>query len=140
MQVSDLISRIIAQTCRQSGLSIVYTELLDFGGDEIYFHAEPALVGKSFGEALLAFEESAVMGLHRTGSAPQLNPPIDTRIEAGDRLIIISEDDDTIRLRGAQNMAINASVIELREPALPVPEHPDPGLELARAGDHQRAG
>ena len=122
VQVSDLISRIIAQTCRQSGLSIVYTELLDFGGDEIYFHAEPALVGKSFGEALLAYEESAVIGLHRTGSAPQLNPSIDTRIEPGDRLIVISEDDDTIRLRGVQNIAIDPSVIELREPAIPTPE------------------
>ena len=33
----DLIARIAAQTCRQPGLSVVYTELLDFGGDEIYF-------------------------------------------------------------------------------------------------------
>jgi voltage-gated potassium channel Kch len=122
VQVSDLISRIIAQTCRQSGLSIVYTELLDFGGDEIYFHAEPALVGKSFGEALLAFEESAVIGLHRGGSAPQLNPSPDTRIEANDRLIVISEDDDTIRLRSAQNIAIDTSVIALSAPAVPTPE------------------
>ncbi len=122
VQVSDLISRIIAQTCRQSGLSMIYTELLDFGGDEIYFHAEPKLVGKSFGEALLAFEESAVIGLHRLGSAAQLNPPINTRIEAGDRLIIISEDDDTIRVRGTQDMVINPSVIELRESAAPTPE------------------
>ena len=29
---SDLISRVIVQTSRQSGLSVVYTELLDFGG------------------------------------------------------------------------------------------------------------
>ena len=35
--VGDLIARIVAQTCRQSGLSVVYTELLDFDGDEIYF-------------------------------------------------------------------------------------------------------
>ena len=34
---SDLISRITAQTCRQSGLSIVYSEILQFEGDEIYF-------------------------------------------------------------------------------------------------------
>jgi Trk K+ transport system NAD-binding subunit len=122
VQVSDLISRIIAQTCRQSGLSIVYTELLDFGGDEIYFHAEPALVGKTFGEALQSFEESAVIGLHRVGSAPQLNPPPDTRIEASDRLIVISEDDDTIRLRATQNIAIDTSAIELSEPAAPTPE------------------
>jgi ion channel POLLUX/CASTOR len=122
VQVSDLISRIIAQTCRQSGLSIVYTELLDFGGDEIYFHAEPALVGKTFGDALLAYEESAVIGLHRAGSAPQLNPPSDTLIQAGDKLIVISEDDDTIRLRSPQNTVIDPRVIELRDPALPTPE------------------
>lgn len=122
VQISDLISRIIAQTCRQSGLSLIYTELLDFGGDEIYFHTEPALVGKSFGEALLAYEESTVIGLHRTGGTPQLNPPIDTRIEAGDRLIVIAEDDDTIQLRKTQNIAINPSMIELREPAQPTPE------------------
>ena len=44
--VGDLVSRIIAQTCRQSGLSVIYTELLDFGGDEIYFKEEPSLVGQ----------------------------------------------------------------------------------------------
>ena len=49
----DLISRIMVQTCRQSGLSVVHIELLDFGGDEIYFHEEKSLVGKTFGEALL---------------------------------------------------------------------------------------
>ena len=43
---SDFISRITAQTCRQSGLSIVYSELLQFEGDEIYFMEEPKLVGK----------------------------------------------------------------------------------------------
>ncbi|HET9221199.1 MAG TPA: TrkA C-terminal domain-containing protein, partial [Roseiflexaceae bacterium] len=115
VQVGDLISRIIAQTCRQSGLSVVYTELLDFGGDEIYFHAEPALVGKTFGEALFAYEDSAVIGLHRPGATPQLNPPMDTRIEAGDRLIVIAEDDDTIRLNGTPEIATGA--IQLREPA-----------------------
>ncbi len=44
----DLISRITVQTCRQSGLSVVYSELLDFGGDEIYFTEQPALVGQSY--------------------------------------------------------------------------------------------
>jgi voltage-gated potassium channel Kch len=120
--VGDLISRIIAQTCRQSGLSVVYTELLDFDGDEIYFHAEPALVGKTFGEALLAYEDSAVIGLHRPGATPQLNPPMDTPIQADDRLIVISEDDDTIHLTGAQDMGIDTSAIQLREPASQTPE------------------
>ena len=94
----DLISRIVAQTCRQAGLSIVYTELLDFDGDEIYFATLPALVGRTFGEALLAFEDSALIGLKPAGEGPRLNPPMDTRIEAGDEVICVSADDDTVRL------------------------------------------
>ncbi|MBC8160399.1 MAG: potassium transporter TrkA, partial [Roseiflexaceae bacterium] len=120
--VGGLISRIIAQTCRQSGLSIVYTELLDFNGDEIYFHAEPTLVGKTFGEALLSYEDSAVIGLHRPASAPQLNPPMDTRLEADDRLIVIAEDDGLIRPASAQQSVVDLQAIQLREPALALPE------------------
>jgi voltage-gated potassium channel Kch len=97
---SDLISRILVQTSRQSGLSVVYTELLDFGGDEIYFQEEPGLVGRTFGEALFAYETTALMGLRFRDGRVQLLPPLDTRIEAGDKVIAISEDDDTVRLSG----------------------------------------
>ena len=69
--VGDLIARIVAQTCRQSGLSVVYTELLDFDGDEIYFADEPELVGRTFGEALLAFEDSALIGLRPRDGRPR---------------------------------------------------------------------
>lgn len=46
IQANDLIARITVQTCRQSGMSVVYTELLDYDGDEIYFQEEPGLVAK----------------------------------------------------------------------------------------------
>ncbi|HVG07017.1 MAG TPA: potassium transporter TrkA [Thermoanaerobaculia bacterium] len=94
----DLIPRIIVQTSRQSGLSVVYTELLDFGGDEVYFQEEPKLVGTTFGDSLLAYEDSAIMGLRKHDGTITLNPPMDTRIEAGDKVIAISEDDDTVRV------------------------------------------
>ena len=77
IQAGDFIARIIAQTCRQSGLSVVYTELLDFGGDEIYFHHQPELVGKTFGEALLMFPKNMVLGISRKGGELRLNPSKD---------------------------------------------------------------
>jgi len=125
--VGDLISRVIAQTCRQSGLSVVYTELLDFGGDEIYFHHEPALVGKTFGEAVMAYEESAVIGLHPRGGSPQLNPPMETRIGDGDQIVAISEDDDTILLSGLQSY--NLAQDAVRQPAS-IPKKPERTLIL----------
>lgn len=96
----DIIARVTAQTSRQSGLSVVYTELLDFGGDEIYFHEEPTLSGKTFGDALLAYEDSDVIGIQRADGETLLNPPAETRFAPGDKVIAISADDDTIRLSG----------------------------------------
>lgn len=119
----DLIARITAQTCRQSGLSVVYTELLDFAGDEIYFKAEPGLAGKNFGEALLDYEDSAVIGLRPRGGSPKLNPAMNAPIHDGDQIIAISQDDDTVRLSGLTDLGINEAAIRTAEPAEPVPEH-----------------
>ncbi len=118
----DLISRIIAQTCRQSGLSVVYTELLDFGGDEIYFKEEPALVGKTFHDALFAYRTSAVIGLDQKGAGVRINPPMDTRIQPGDRMIAISTDDDTIILDQANNSPALSGGIANRQPETQAPE------------------
>ena len=120
--VGDLIARIIAQTCRQSGLSIIYTELMDFGGDEIYFKTEPALTGKTFGEALSSYEDSAVIGLFTKDGASKLNPPMETRLQDGDQIIAISADDDTIRLSGKTDLGIQQNAIQNRPMSVPAPE------------------
>ena len=93
----DLIGRITVQSCRQSGLSVVYSELLDFDGDEIYFTEQPSLYGKTYFDAQLAFVDCTVMGLVKAGSVI-LNPAADTHYESGDQLIVIAEDDSAIRL------------------------------------------
>lgn len=113
----ELISRIIAQTCRQSGLSVVYTELLDFSGDEIYFKSEPSLTGKTFGEILSLYEDSAVIGLFHQNGRVTLNPPMDTRLAPEDQIIAISEDDDTIHLSGLADTGVNLSAIQERHPS-----------------------
>ncbi|MBK9655059.1 MAG: NAD-binding protein [Rhodanobacteraceae bacterium] len=94
----ELIARVTAQTCRQSGLSVVYTELLDFDGAEIYIKPEPALAGKPYRQVIDAYVESAVIGIIRADGETLVNPPMDTRFQAGDSVIAISEDDDTVVL------------------------------------------
>jgi ion channel POLLUX/CASTOR len=114
----DLIARIVAQTSRQSGLSVVYTELMDFGGDEIYFAHEPALVGKCYGDALLAYEDSSVMGICKANGKVLLNPPMESVIEPGDQIFALSEDDDTVRLSGLGRPPINEDAIRSSETPL----------------------
>ena len=66
---ATLASRVIAQSCRQSGLPAVYNDLLDYAGSEIHCKAFPALVGTSYGEALLWFENNALLGIVPAGVA-----------------------------------------------------------------------
>ena len=58
----DVIAQVTAQACHQSGLSVVFRELLDFDGHECYFAEVPDLVGHTYGEALLAFDRCSVIG------------------------------------------------------------------------------
>jgi Trk K+ transport system NAD-binding subunit len=121
---SETISRLIVQTARQSGLSIAYTELLDFDGDEIYFRPADGLAGRTFGDALHAFEECSVIGLQEPDGQVLLNPPPDTVIPAGGQLIAIAEDDEKLMGAGTQmpDGSIDEHLIVAAESEPPEPQ------------------
>ena len=110
VHVSGLIAKIEAQCCRQSGLSLVYTELLDFEGDEIYFQSESKAIGKTYGETILSYESSAVIGVF-SNDRVQINPHKDQIIQEGDQIIAISKDDDTVVISEQIKPSINRQVI-----------------------------
>jgi voltage-gated potassium channel Kch len=94
----ELISRIVVHSSRQSGLSAVYSELLDFDGSEIYTAEQPELFDKTFGQAIMAYDKCTVIGLCDKKGRVFLNPPMNVMIRSGIRAIIIAEDDDAIKL------------------------------------------
>jgi len=112
MLAAPLVSRLLVQTGRQSGLSVVYTELLDFGGCEIYVTKESKLAGKTFRDAVFAFGTSTLLGIFTKDGEMLLPPPFDRVLAADDLIVTISEDDDTIVLDGAGSVdegAINVA-------------------------------
>lgn len=102
---TDLIARITAQVCRQAGMSLVYQELLDFDGDEVYFTAEPRLIGATYGQALTSYETSALIGVRSADGSVILNPPMSRVFAQGDQVIAISEDDDTVTMSALDGWA-----------------------------------
>jgi len=115
-----LISNITVQCCRQSGLSVVHTELLDFDGDEIYFADAAPVAGKTFGDALHHYQSSSLIGLLDAAGVNVL-PDLQRKIAATDRLIAISKDDDTI-VASAEAVPWEASRMTRPERAAPKPE------------------
>jgi voltage-gated potassium channel Kch len=130
----DISARLIVQAARQSGLSAVYHDLMDFGGDELYVVAEPALQGVAFGESLLAYGQCCPVGVMREDGTTQLNPPMDTIIGPADKIVVLASDDSATKL-STELVPIDASAILGTE--LP-PPHPERTLVLGWNGRANR--
>ena len=98
---SSIISRLIAQNVRHSGLSYVYRELLSHStGNEIYLRACPELKGHHFGGLLAMFPDAIPMGVVRDEDGlvrEYLNPPSEFELHASDRLVFIAQSFDQTR-------------------------------------------
>ena len=116
----DISARLVVQTARQSKLSVVYQDLLDFGGDEFYLVSEPKLVGRPFAQALLAYRRCCPVGLLHKNGTTRLNPPMDTVIEPDDKLVILAEDDSLIKIANQQFPVNPAAIVHsVRGPQAP---------------------
>jgi voltage-gated potassium channel Kch len=109
--VDGLVSRLIAQTCRQSGLSVVYGELFSFEGAAIHFYEDPRLTGATYGQSLFRYPNAALIGLHHHDGQVQINPPMETVVEAGDRVIAIATDGTAISQPDGTDAGIDTAAI-----------------------------
>lgn len=103
-----IVDSIAAQAFRQPGLSATYQDLLDFAGDESYFHYDQRLSGKSFREAAFAFEGSILIGLRHRDGKIEISPSPSTVVADDDTAILIAEDDSTIVYTGVRIPAFAA--------------------------------
>ncbi|GAA4629483.1 lipoprotein [Actinoallomurus vinaceus] len=115
VDADDIGVRLVVQSHRQSGLSTVCTDLLDFSGNEFYLRSEPALAGRTYGDALDGYELGIPIGLRRRDGAVVVNPRMDTVIETDDEVIVLAEDDLLIRLTDSPTQVV-AEAISATEP------------------------
>lgn len=113
----DVIARVTAQASRQPGLAAVALDLLDFGGDEIYFQAVPALAGKTYREALVSFNEASIIGLAHADGSLELNPKGTTKLKVDDKIIAVAEDDDKVVFTGPTDPVVKAKPAVKKVPA-----------------------
>ena len=95
----SVLSRMIAQLAlSRNGLSIVYSDMVGFDGNEFYFYKPDEGWGErlTFGDSMNRFKSSTPMGIHNSKGEIILNPAKDMPIENDDELIVFAEDDSTI--------------------------------------------
>jgi voltage-gated potassium channel Kch len=117
----DLLARLTVQTCRQSGLSVVYEELLAFHGNEIYTLALPPLTGKTYGEALVLMDSCVLIGVETSDGRALLNPRAEFVFQERDRAIVIAPDIAEIRI-AETTPVIDSSALVTDKALAPTPE------------------
>lgn len=92
----EVLAKILVQTSRISGLAVVYSNLVGFVGNEVYFYQPQGASSCTFLQMQMDFPECSLLGYRRDGKI-FLNPPADTMVSAADELILLAEDDSAIK-------------------------------------------
>ncbi|MCP3963931.1 MAG: hypothetical protein GY719_39345 [bacterium] len=94
----DVLAKILVQTSRSIGLSVVYNEVMSFDGCELYFFSDEW--GElPFGRLQYHFPDGVPMGIRRADGELLINPPAATPMRPDDDVLILAEDDSTIEFR-----------------------------------------
>lgn len=132
LETDTVTARLIAQCVGRPGLSLVLRDLLDFAGDEFHVTDATAFHGGPFGAALLGHADSCVIGLLTPTGRTLLNPPADTVVTPGSRLIVLTRDDDTAPAADCRHLVDPSAMATDRPP----PEEP---ARLLMLGWNRRA-
>ena len=132
VEAEDISARLLVQSRRYPGLSVACAELLSFSGNEIRLPDPSNRAGRfrqptTYGEALLAFESAALIGVRRTTGELDINPPPDTPVTTSDLPIVIARGSgpDEVRVLPAEKRPV-LDVSAIRDHAAaraPVVEH-----------------
>ena len=97
LQVNDIIAKIIAHSCMQTGLAESFREVLRFEGSEFYLVDFREGVGLSFEELLMRMNNGVPIGFYRDGKV-LLNPSPDNKLQDNDKVLVFAEERSSVKL------------------------------------------
>ena len=95
VNTSEILAKLLVQTSRSVGLSVVYNEILSYHGCEMYFY-KADWGGNKFGDLAYHFPDGVPMGVLNQDDSLTLNPKLDYVMRDDDEILIIADDDSTI--------------------------------------------
>ena len=93
----DVLARVIAHSCTETGIAGAYADLFDMEGGRIRLLKLMQTIGKTFEEIVYTMDGAVPLGIESQGNI-LLNPPPQTVVGAGDRLICWAEMDKPVLL------------------------------------------
>ena len=103
LMMENTISKIMTQTCRQNGMSRVFTEIFNFDGAEFYI-ADPEdnrslyeiMGGRSIRQINRFLPEALAIGIVQSDNTVVIDDPNTVTLDPGCRLILLQDEDDPV--------------------------------------------
>ncbi len=96
VETGKMVAKIIVQTSRTPGLGFVYNDIIGYAGSELYFYGSE-WGGCTFGQLQFRFRDGISLGVRQENGTIHLNPGSGYAMKESDEVIIIAEDDSSIR-------------------------------------------
>ena len=109
LQTNDIIAKMVAHSCTQTGLSETFREVFNFEGNEFYLSEIEGAAGLSFEELMTRVNYAVPAGIYRDDKLI-MNPGPDCMIRANDKVVVFSEDNDNARLQDANESSDKSAV------------------------------
>jgi hypothetical protein len=122
---AQAVARTAAFALRQRGLSMVTIELTAFRGSDLHVTERPELLGLRFDDIIGRFANARPLGFARSDGRFELNPPAESTLDRGDRLILIARDLATLEPTEAPLPLAKSGPVDRRSAQVtaPVEEH-----------------
>ncbi|MBF0286680.1 MAG: hypothetical protein HQM14_02585 [SAR324 cluster bacterium] len=118
---NDILSRILVQTTISTGLASVYSDMVGFEGNEIYFyHLPQGWLGHSYGKLQFHFIQSALLGFRKQNGSVVLNPHPDYIPGDEEAGIFLAEDDSSIHFYHHQVVSVQEPKFFIKKTVLSV--------------------
>ena len=103
-----ILSKVIAHSCTQPGISLTLMEFLDYDGCNLYEVGIDGAAGLSFGNLVLRLSGGVPMGLFRDG-VYVMNPAPDSTVGEGEKLLVFTDDPDGLTLLEDADVALKVT-------------------------------
>ena len=100
LQTNNILAKIIAHSCTQTGLSETFREVFDFECAEFYLIDIPKISGLTFDNLMDCTNKATPVGIYRNGKI-NINPNPNLIIEEKDKILVFSEDINSIKIEEA---------------------------------------
>lgn len=97
LPTGNIMAKMIAHSCTQTGLSELFREVFNFEGSEFYLEDLDGIDGLTFEDITVRLENAIPAGVCRDGKVT-LKPPADYKLTGSDRILVYSEDKSPAKL------------------------------------------